>query len=160
MPCASPALYLRRIDRILQDKSHQHLSIHINPQLGHFLAKSPIRRLVKHTTNEKRISRKDYLVLAILHKIADAILRVARGMQGRHGDAVSNLEYLAVRGGPRDGLTLLAADYGDFEGFELSLSVSCLLLERLHSTYYFLVSTGVVPVANRGVRLVMLCLLA
>jgi hypothetical protein len=87
--------------------------------------------LVKHTTNEKRIPRKDHLFLAILHEIANTILRVARGMQGRHGDAVSNLEYLTVRGGPRDGFALLAADYGDFEGFELSLFVSSLLDRRL-----------------------------
>jgi hypothetical protein len=86
---------------------------------------------VKHTTNEKRIPRKDHFFLAILHEIADAILRVARGMQGCHGDAVSNLEYLAVRGGPRDGFALLAANYGNFKGFELSNSVSRFSTGRL-----------------------------
>lgn len=74
--------------------------------------------LARHTANEKGITRKNSLVVPVLHEVANAILRVAWGVQGRHGNAVSNLEDFPVGWGSRDRLAVFAANDGDFEGFE------------------------------------------
>lgn len=103
-PYASQAQYPQRTDHILDSKQ---------------ISKRPrIRQLAKHTANEKGIARKNSLVIPVLHEVANAILRVARGVQGRHGDAVSDLEDLPVGWGSRNRLAILAANDGDFEGLE------------------------------------------
>jgi hypothetical protein len=62
---------------------------------------------------EQRISRKHDLVVAVLHKEADAVLGVARCVQRLDGDA-ADVEGLAVLGRPRHLLAVLAAN--DLEG--------------------------------------------
>lgn len=103
-PYAFQAQYPRRTGRILDSKQ-----ISNRPR---------IRQLAKHTANEKGIARKNSLVIPVLHEVANTILRVARGVQGRHGDAVSDFEDLPVGWGSRNRLAILAANDGDFEGLE------------------------------------------
>lgn len=103
-PYAFQAQYPRKTGRILDSKQ-----ISKRPRIG---------QLAKHAANEKRIARKNGLVIPVLHEVANAILRVARGVQGRHGDAVSNLEDLPVGWGSRNRLAIFAANDGDFEGLE------------------------------------------
>lgn len=69
---------------------------------------------------KQRIPRKHNLVLAVLHEIADAVLRVARRVQRLDGNA-ADAEGLAVLGGLGHFGAVLAADYleGLAEGGEL-----------------------------------------
>ncbi len=59
---------------------------------------------------EESIAREDDPVIAVPYVPADAVLRVARRVQPRHGNA-SQLEALAVRRGRGDGLAILASVY-------------------------------------------------
>ena len=52
----------------------------------------------QRTANEEGISGENDTLVAILHEIADAILRVTRGMQSADRDSVANLEFLAMCG--------------------------------------------------------------
>ena len=73
-----------------------------------------------HTSNEEGVARKNNAFLAILHKIADAILSMARGMKSFYGDTLSDLERLSMRRSLRHRLAILTPDNGKFtEYFEL-----------------------------------------
>lgn len=50
----------------------------------------------QRTANEECISSEDHALLPILHEIADAVLRVARGVQSADGDPLANLEFLTM----------------------------------------------------------------
>ena len=65
------------------------------------------------TSNEKGVPSEDDLLLAVLHVPADAVLSMARRMQGLDGDIVPYLEGLAMSRRPRDGFTVLAANDGE-----------------------------------------------
>lgn len=58
---------------------------------------------------EQRITREDYLVVAVLHVPADAVLGVARGVQALHGDA-ADLETLTIGRSLGDRLAVLPAN--------------------------------------------------
>lgn len=74
----------------------------------------------KHTSDEQRIPRKHGLLLSILRKIADAILRMAGGMQSRDRNSLPDLEFLTVLWRLGDQLAVFPGDYGKFaELFEL-----------------------------------------
>lgn len=76
-----------------------------------------------HTPVEQSIARKHDLVVAVLHKEADAVLGVTRRVQGLDGDA-ANVEGLAVFWRFGYLLAVLAAD--DLEGLaELRELVRC-----------------------------------
>lgn len=64
------------------------------------------------TANEKSITGEDCLAGRILHKIADAVLRVARRMDGPDRD-VADLESLLVLWRLGDSLAVLAANDGE-----------------------------------------------
>lgn len=61
------------------------------------------------TANEKGITGEDCLASRVLHKIADAVLRVARGMDGPDRD-VADLKGLSVLWRFGDSLAVLAAN--------------------------------------------------
>lgn len=65
------------------------------------------------TANEKSITGEDCLAGRVLHKIADAVLRVARGMDGPDRD-VADLESLSVLWRLGDTLAVLATNDGEF----------------------------------------------
>jgi len=69
---------------------------------------------------EQRVPGKYNLFIAVLHKPADAVLRVARRVQRLNGDATDR-EGVTVLGRLSDLLAVLAADDVDFaaEGGEL-----------------------------------------
>lgn len=58
---------------------------------------------------EQGVPREYRLVVAVLHKIADAILSMARGVEGLDVDA-ANLELLPVSRGPGHLLAVFASD--------------------------------------------------
>lgn len=72
----------------------------------------------KPTTMEQRIPRKHHLVVAVLHEKADAVLSVARRVQGLDSNA-ANVEGLVVLRCPRHFLAVLAADDGELLLVEL-----------------------------------------
>ena len=118
-PCASPAQCPRRTARILQQQRTQHYSTQFSSQ-GE-------QRQGNHTANEKCIPCENSFLLAILHKIANAILRMARRMQRRHGDAVSNLKDLTMRGSLRDGLAVFSANNGHLKGLQNLVVTTCVI---------------------------------
>ena len=63
---------------------------------------------------EQRIAREDDLVVAVLHKVADAVLGVARRVQRLDADVLPDGKGLAVAGRLGHLLAVLAAD--DVEG--------------------------------------------
>jgi hypothetical protein len=63
----------------------------------------------KHTTDEERIASEDGLIAAVLHEVADAVLRVTRSVHAFDGDA-AQLEGLAMLRRLCDAITILAAD--------------------------------------------------
>lgn len=65
------------------------------------------------------VSREDNFIVAILHKPADAVLGVARGIEPFYGDA-ADAPWLAVSGRLGDSLAVLAADDGKIGRAELS----------------------------------------
>lgn len=69
------------------------------------------------TSNKQRITSEHHPLLPILHEIANAILRMARGMQSFHGDALADLERFVVRGSLRDRLAAFSSDDGEFAEF-------------------------------------------
>lgn len=60
-------------------------------------AKCRSRTSATLTTVEQRVAREDDLVIAILHKPADAVLRVAGGMQTLHRDATQRKHFTMSR---------------------------------------------------------------
>lgn len=64
------------------------------------------------TANEKSITGEDCLAGRVFHKIADAVLRVARRMDGPNRD-VADLESLFVLWRLGDSLAVLAANDGE-----------------------------------------------
>jgi hypothetical protein len=75
-------------------------------------APSKIHR--QRTANEEGISSENDALTAILHEVADAILRVTRGMQRADRDSVANLEFLAMCGCLGHRLAVAASDDGEF----------------------------------------------
>lgn len=69
------------------------------------------------TSNEEGIAGENDLVFPILHKPADAVLRVARRVQRSDLDTLANHKGLAVLWCLRDGLTVLATN--DRQALEL-----------------------------------------
>ena len=61
------------------------------------------------TTDKKRITRKNSSLVPVLHKIANAILRMTWGMKRFHIDTLADLERFPIRGDLGDSLTALAA---------------------------------------------------
>jgi hypothetical protein len=84
-------------------------------------------RQANHTANEKCIPCENSFLLAILHKIANAILRMARRMQRRHGDPVSDLKDLAMSWSLRDGLTVFSANNGHLKGLQNLVVTTCMI---------------------------------
>lgn len=64
------------------------------------------------TANEKSVTGEDCLASRVLHEIADAVLRVARGMDGPDRD-VADLKSLSVLWRLGDSLAVLAANDGE-----------------------------------------------
>jgi hypothetical protein len=67
----------------------------------------------QRTTNEECISSEDHALLPILHEIADAVLRVTRGVQSADGDSVANLEFLTMYWRLRDRFAVVSSNDGD-----------------------------------------------
>jgi hypothetical protein len=67
----------------------------------------------KPTSVEQRIPSENGLLITVLHKPADAVLRVAWCVQGLHGNA-ANVESLSMSGCPRH--TLAVFPTNDLEG--------------------------------------------
>lgn len=62
------------------------------------------------TCNKEGITRKDSPLVPILHEVADTILGVARGMECRHRDALSNLELFSMLRSLTDSLAVSASN--------------------------------------------------
>lgn len=62
------------------------------------------------TTNEERVAGEDGTLVSILEQIADAILSVARSVQGLHLDTFANRESVAMFGSLGDFVAVSAAD--------------------------------------------------
>ena len=78
----------------------------------------------RHTCNEQSISSKHDPLVPIFRIITDAILRMARGVQGSDRDALSDLEFLPVLGGLGYQLAVLSTDNRQLaKVFELKWSV-------------------------------------
>ena len=97
-PCASLRGCPRRIDHILCTRSD---GIQTNATTS------------RRTANEKCVSGKDSLVVAIFEEVADAVLCVARRVKCFHLDTLTNGECLAVRRRLGDFGTIFATDDGD-----------------------------------------------
>lgn len=102
------------------------------------------------TADEERVAGKHSPLVPILHVEADAVLRMARGVDALDDDA-AKLKRLFVLGGLGDALAILAAD--DLEAgssqFGKLTVVSWVWLLQLSSIYQLLVPAGMVPVAKR-----------
>jgi hypothetical protein len=61
------------------------------------------------SADEERIASEDSLIAAVLHEVANTVLRVARSVHTFDGD-VAQLEGLAMLGCLRDAITILATD--------------------------------------------------
>lgn len=70
----------------------------------------------RHTTNEQGIASEDNTLIAILHIVANAVLRVTWGVQCLHRDTISDFEFFAMRRGLSDGRAVLATN--DLEALE------------------------------------------
>jgi hypothetical protein len=64
---------------------------------------------------EQRVAGKDHSLVSILHVPADAVLRVARRVQGFHQDAAKGAALVVARS-PRHGVRVLACDDGEGVG--------------------------------------------
>lgn len=71
------------------------------------------------TANEKGVAGEDCLASRVLHKITDAVLRVAGGMDGPDRD-VADLKSLSVLWCFGDSLAVLAANDGELLIVEIS----------------------------------------
>lgn len=101
---------------------------------------------------KQRVSGKHDLFVAVLHEIADAVLRVARRVQRLDGDAADG-EGVAVLGRHVDFLAVLAADDVDVtaEGGELGGGlVGGMVWRGRGGACEFGVASCVVPVAGWG----------
>jgi hypothetical protein len=85
----------------------------------------------KHTTNEQGIACEHNTLVSILHVVADTILRVTRSVQCLDGDAISDLELIAMSGGLGHRLAVLAAN--DLEPIELFQLVELLASNTRHN---------------------------
>lgn len=100
-PCASLRHCPRRTGRILS-------------QVRTVFTTAPSKIHRQRTANEEGISSENDALTAILHEVADAILRVTRGMQRADRDSVANLEFLAMCGCLGHRLAVAASDDGEF----------------------------------------------
>lgn len=100
-----------------------------------------------HTADEQCVTREHSSVIAVLHEVADAVLRMARCIQRSDLDALADFKGLAVLGRLGDCVAILAADdwfaaemlelsEGSVQGFGQSLA---------EMIYHLLVPTGMVP---------------
>lgn len=78
----------------------------------------------RRTANEEGITGEDGLVVAVLHEPADAVLGVARRVEGLDGDT-ANVEGGSVGGRLGHALALLASDDGKLCEAELSKLGGC-----------------------------------
>ena len=65
------------------------------------------------TADEERVSSENSAVIAVFKQETDAVLSVARCVQGFHFDVLANGEGLAVAWGGGDFVTVLTADNGE-----------------------------------------------
>jgi hypothetical protein len=112
-PCPSPRRCLRRIVRSLCLISIAIYKI----------------ALVVLTANEQSVAGEDSTVVSIFEEEADAVLGMARRVQGFHLDVLADREGLAVSGSLVDLVAVLAADDGERVAFEdLCVSASVIMV--------------------------------
>lgn len=78
------------------------------------------------TTDEERVSSENSTVVAVFEQEADAVLSVARCVQGFHFDVLADGEGLAVAWGGGDFVAVLSADDGKgvaLEEFDVTAGV-------------------------------------
>jgi hypothetical protein len=80
------------------------------------------------TTNEQSVAGEDSTVVSIFEEEADAVLGVARRVQGFHLDVLADREGLAVSGSLVDLVAVLAADDGERVAFEDLCVSTCVVV--------------------------------
>lgn len=103
-----------------------------------------------HTADEECVTREHSSVFAVLHEVADAVLRVARCIQRPDLYALADFKGLAVLGRLGDCVAILAADdWSAAELLELNEgSVQAFGQTLAELIYHLLVPTGMVPMTE------------